>query len=105
MIGLSQFIQVLKVGFMFTYIAPLVFVLMVTIAKEEFDDIQRMRKDRELNEKTYEKLRRDGTFRKTASAYIKVGDIIKVMQNERIPADMVLLYTTEKAGSIFIRTD
>ena len=37
-IGLSQFIPALKVGFMFTYIAPLVFVLMVTIAKEAFDD-------------------------------------------------------------------
>ena len=36
---------------------------------------------------------------------MKVGDIIKVHQNERIPADMILLYTTEKSGSIFIRTD
>jgi phospholipid-translocating ATPase len=36
---------------------------------------------------------------------MKVGDIIKVHQNERIPADMILLYTTEKGGSIFIRTD
>ena len=36
---------------------------------------------------------------------MKVGDIIKVHQNERIPADMILLYTTEKSGAIFIRTD
>lgn len=34
-----------------------------------------------------------------------MGDIIKVYQNERVPADMVLLQTTEKSGSIFIRTD
>ena len=26
-------------------------------------------------------------------------------QNERIPADLVLLYATEKSGAIFIRTD
>jgi phospholipid-translocating ATPase len=38
MIALSQFIQELKVGFLFTYVAPLVFVLMITIAKEAFDD-------------------------------------------------------------------
>ena len=37
-IGLSQFIPELKVGFMFTYIAPLVFVLLITIVKEAFDD-------------------------------------------------------------------
>lgn len=36
---------------------------------------------------------------------MKVGHIIKVHQNERIPADLVLLYTTEKSGSVFIRTD
>ena len=41
---------------------------------------------------------------KTAAA-IQVGDIIKVNQNERFPADCVLLYTTEKNGSVFIRTD
>lgn len=34
-----------------------------------------------------------------------MGDIIKVNQNERVPADLVLLYTTEKTGSVFIRTD
>ena len=28
-----------------------------------------------------------------------------VHSNERVPADIVLLYTTEKQGSIFIRTD
>ena len=54
LIGLSQFIPALKVGFLFTYIAPLAFVLIITIAKEEFDDVQRMRKDRELNNKKYE---------------------------------------------------
>ena len=36
---------------------------------------------------------------------MKVGDIVKVKQNERIPADMILLYTTEKSGSVFIKTD
>ena len=38
LISLSQFFEPLKVGLMFTYIAPLVFVLMITIFKEAFDD-------------------------------------------------------------------
>lgn len=37
-IALSQFIPFLKVGFMFTYVAPLVFVLVVTMIKEAYDD-------------------------------------------------------------------
>lgn len=41
-------------GFMFTYVSPLVFVLMVCIGKEAFDDFQRMRKDSDINNKKYE---------------------------------------------------
>ena len=36
---------------------------------------------------------------------IRVGDIILVNSNERIPADMVCLYTTDKSGTAYIRTD
>ena len=53
----------------------------------------------------YSKLNKLGNFELVTSANIRVGDIIKVHQNERIPADMVLIYTTEKSGSVFIRTD
>ena len=53
-ITVSQFIPALKVGFLFTYVAPLAFVLCVTIAKEAFDDFQRMRKDKDINNKKYE---------------------------------------------------
>jgi len=41
---------------MFTYVAPLVFVLLVTMLKEGYDDIQRMRRDKELNNTKYELL-------------------------------------------------
>ena len=37
------------VGFMFTYIAPLVFVLSVTMMKEAYDDFMRYKRDKELN--------------------------------------------------------
>jgi phospholipid-translocating ATPase len=36
---------------------------------------------------------------------IKVGQVLKIKHNERIPADMLLLLTTEKSGAVFIRTD
>lgn len=67
--------------------------------------MQRKYKDRELNSKKYEKLDRNGAFVNTNGASMKVGDIVKVNKDERIPADMVLLYTTEKTGTVFIRTD
>lgn len=39
LISCSQFIEPLKVGYLFTYIAPLVFVLLITLIKEAVDDI------------------------------------------------------------------
>ena len=106
MIALSQFIDVLKVGFLFTYVAPLVFVLVVTMLKEAWDDFQRYLRDKEINEKAYEQLTDNGEFTNVRSERIAVGDIIKVNQNERIPADMILLYTTEEENAnVFIRTD
>ena len=41
-------------GFLFTYISPLAFVLCVTLMKEGWDDIQRFQRDKELNNKKYE---------------------------------------------------
>jgi phospholipid-translocating ATPase len=59
----------------------------------------------QMNQILYRKLHTQGHYASTTSAKMKVGNIIKVHQNERIPADLVLLYTTEKSGSVFIRTD
>jgi len=39
LITLSQFLPVLKVGFLFSYVAPLAFVLTLTLIKEAYDDI------------------------------------------------------------------
>jgi phospholipid-translocating ATPase len=40
-ISISQFFETLRVGFLFTFLAPLVFVLMLTMAKEAYDDWKR----------------------------------------------------------------
>lgn len=95
-IALSQFYPPLKVGFLFTYVSPLVFVLTITLIKEAADDMQRCRKDREINNAKYEYLKRDGTWHMKTAASIQVGNILKIHQNERFPADCILLYTTEK---------
>jgi len=39
MTAISQFIPVLKVGLIFSFVSPLVFVLIVTMVKEAYDDI------------------------------------------------------------------
>lgn len=39
------------------------------------------------------------------SSSLRVGDIVVVHKDERVPADMILLKTREESGEIFIRTD
>lgn len=52
-IGLSQFYEPLRVGFTFTYIAPLAFVIFISMVKELFDDYERYQKDKEANSFRY----------------------------------------------------
>ncbi len=39
---------------MFTYVAPLAFVLFLTMAKEAYDDFKRYKRDKEENSTLYE---------------------------------------------------
>jgi phospholipid-translocating ATPase len=58
-----------------------------------------------MNNKKHQILTQSGNVRIISSKDLKVGQIVKVTHNERVPADLLLLYTTEKTGSVFIRTD
>ena len=49
MVSLSQFFEPLRVGFLFTFLAPLVFVLLLTMAKEGHDDFLRYQRDKIVN--------------------------------------------------------
>ena len=104
MVALSQFIPALKIGFLFTYIAPLVFVLSVTMIKELYDEIKRFLRDKEVNGQKFSVLTPNGVQRINASA-IQVGHLVMLNTNERAPADLLVLRTTEKSGASFIRTD
>lgn len=55
-IAISQFIPVLSVGLLFSYVAPLVLVLLLTMIKEGYEDYQRFVKDKEANGALYKTL-------------------------------------------------
>jgi len=56
LVAISQIVPALRIGFLSTYIVPLVFVLAITLGKEAHDDIARRRRDREANGEPYEVL-------------------------------------------------
>lgn len=110
-VALSQIVPQLRIGYLSSYVVPLAFVLTVTMMKEAGDDITRRRRDREQNYELFEVLNRSITLSNEStlvkSKDLKVGDIVKLHKGRRIPADMILLQTSEKDGSgeAFIKTD
>ncbi|KAI7690094.1 putative phospholipid-transporting ATPase IIB [Sarcoptes scabiei] len=101
----SQFFDPLKVGPIFTYWAPLGFVLGVTLIREMIDDILRYKRDKAVNSQFYTKISKIHGAQAIPSAKIRVGDIIQIYKDQRVPADMIFLRTSEKNGACFIRTD
>ncbi|KAG5491748.1 hypothetical protein JIQ42_01656 [Leishmania sp. Namibia] len=101
----SQLIPVLKVGFLFTYFSPLVLVVCLSLMKDALDEWKRFRRDRIANVEVYEKLTRGGDVVSVRSSHIQVGDLLILHQDQRVPADCIVLHTSEKTGTTFIRTD
>ena len=142
LVALSQIIPPLRIGYLSTYIAPLAFVISITLGKEALDDIARRRRDAEANKEEYTILDlRDQTKvpgkiekprtrskrrqshsrlgdieeeeegvggsgrpasvevaeRSVKSKDLKVGDVLKLGKDQRVPADLVILrsYTSE----------
>ncbi|OJJ43841.1 hypothetical protein ASPZODRAFT_73331 [Penicilliopsis zonata CBS 506.65] len=101
LVALSQIIPILRIGYMSSYIAPLAFVVSISLAKEALDDIARRRRDREANSEEFTVLSfRPADISNPAglpfevtkkSRDLKVGDVLKVRKNQRLPADVVIL--------------
>ncbi|EDO05959.2 phospholipid-translocating P-type ATPase flippase family protein [Babesia bovis T2Bo] len=104
LISLSQLIPDLAVESAITYFGPLTLVLFVALLKEGCDDYKRYLRDREANSQKYEILTEDGIKEINAES-ITVGSIVKLKKNQRVPADMILLRSSEANGCSFIRTD
>jgi phospholipid-translocating ATPase len=140
LVALSQIIPALRLGYLSTYIAPLAFVISITLGKEALDDIARRRRDAEANSEGYTVLkfeensvgngvapgqtsRQKKKLRKNKrensrlanieneeehlstkglatctyfevvkpSKNLKVGDVVKLGKDQRVPADMIVL--------------
>ncbi|XP_029773828.1 probable phospholipid-transporting ATPase IIA [Suricata suricatta] len=104
LLACSQFVPEMRLGALYTYWVPLGFVLAVTIIREAVEEIRCYVRDREVNCQVYSRLTARGTV-KVKSSNIQVGDLIIVEKNQRVPADMIFLRTSEKNGSCFLRTD
>ncbi|XP_038049880.1 probable phospholipid-transporting ATPase IF isoform X2 [Patiria miniata] len=86
-----------------TSILPLIFVISVTAIKQAYEDWLRHKADNEVNKRPTQVVR-DCHIKEVQSQQINVGDIVKVMMDEELPCDMVLLCSQNEDGECYVTT-
>ena len=84
-------------------IAPLFGVLLVTMIKELIEDVQRHKADDKVNSSRAQVLHASA-FADVAWADVRVGDIVCVHNKQSVPADLVILSTSDEFGACYVET-
>uniref|UniRef100_A0A8C1PRZ2 Phospholipid-transporting ATPase n=1 Tax=Cyprinus carpio TaxID=7962 RepID=A0A8C1PRZ2_CYPCA len=86
-------------------IIPIVFVMSITAVKDLWEDQRRRKSDQKVNNRlcdVYDRKQKRYVERRWAE--VCVGDLVRLCCNEIIPADMVLLHSSDPNGVCHIET-
>ncbi|XP_051774360.1 probable phospholipid-transporting ATPase IA isoform X4 [Ctenopharyngodon idella] len=86
-----------------TTLVPLLFILVVAAVKEVIEDLKRHKADNVVNKKETQVLR-NGAWEIVHWEKVVVGDIVKVNGKDFVPADAILLSSSEPQGMCYIET-
>lgn len=123
-VSILQMIPGLSTTGNYTTIVPLTFFVVLSMAKEGYDDLRRHKLDRVENNQSVSVLQASSQTHvpvegcETAQPMspgqmvwvkkkwkdVNVGDVVKLVRNEAAPADLVLLHSKEASGIAFIET-
>ena len=82
---------------------PLLFVVGLTAVKQAYEDYLRYREDKKENGKSVY-IVRSGVLVKDQCQNIRPGDIVRVKQDDTIPADLVIISSNYDQGNAFYST-
>jgi phospholipid-transporting ATPase len=84
---------------------PLTFVVVVSMIKDISEDYKRYKSDKKENYRTVRVLNTEtGDFEVKHWEQVLVGNIVKVMEGEYFPADLILLKSADKSGQCYVET-
>lgn len=102
-IACLQFISIITPVNPVSTLGPLIVIFGITALKELVDDRGRAAQDKIANERKYEVVR-NGQLERIMSQDIHVGDIIRLSDQEEVPCDLCLLYSSSPNGVCFVQT-
>lgn len=85
-------------------IAPLAFVVGLSMAKEALEDWRRFVQDMKVNIRKVSVHKKDGKFGYKPWQKLRVGDIVKVEKDQFFPADLLLLSSSYDDGICYVET-
>ncbi|KAG6696485.1 hypothetical protein I3842_09G150800 [Carya illinoinensis] len=85
-------------------VAPLVFVIGISMLKEAVEDWHRFLQDLNVNSRTVKARVGNGRFADKKWRELSVGDFIKVHKNEYFPSDLLFLSSSYEDGICYVET-